>query len=337
MQQQASDNVEIRATVVPTIQDAKVMSDVEETSAVEVSAESSPLVAHRRKMLAGAVATLLGGALWGCNGTLVSFLLTHYNVDSMWLVCVRELGASVLFLATAALTNRENLVGIMRSRSAMKMLLITAFTSILFSNICYVETISWTNSATATVLQSLSVIMVMVWVCYSTHRRPRKRELVAAALALAGTYLLATGGDPSTLALPPAGLAWGMGAALSAALLAIVPVDILNRWGSFVVNGLAMLISGVALSAFMAPWAHMPALDTLGWVLVGCAIVFGTFGSYALYLHGIKVVGSVKGAMLSTSEPLMAMLSSVLVMGTAFTPTDLVAFTMILVMVYLAA
>lgn len=321
----------------PTSTSTTTPASADKNLASDLDAERSPIVAARRRAVAGVVITLLGGALWGCNGTLVSYLLSHYHVQELWLVVVRELGASVLFLATALLTNRENLVGILRDKSSLAQLIITAFTCILFSNVCYIQAISWTNPATATVLQALNIVMVVVWVCLSTKRKPRPREVAGGLLALIGTFLLATGGDPSQLHLPVQGLVWGLGAALAAALLSILPIKLLNRWGSFVVNGWAMLISGVVLALIVKPWAHIPALDTLGWTLVTCSIIFGTFGSYALFLHGVKVVGAVKSSMLSTSEPLMAMVSSVLVLGTHFSATDLVGFVLIIIMVYLSA
>ncbi|MCI1998096.1 MAG: DMT family transporter [Olsenella sp.] len=112
---------------------------------------------------------------------------------------------------------------------------------------------------------------------------------------------------------------------------------LIERWGNFTVNGLAFLISGVVLSAFVRPWAHMPALDAMGWTLVVLSIVFGTFGAYALYLQGVKEVGSMRGAMLGTSEPVMATVSSVVLLGAVFSPGDLLGFAMIIAMVFLTA
>jgi drug/metabolite transporter (DMT)-like permease len=98
-----------------------------------------------------------------------------------------------------------------------------------------------------------------------------------------------------------------------------------------------MLISGVVLALFIQPWANVPVLDAVGWALVVLTVVLGTFGAYALYLHGVKIVGSMRGAMLGTAEPLVAMLTTVLFTSVWFAPTDLVAFAMIICMVYLAA
>jgi drug/metabolite transporter (DMT)-like permease len=145
------------------------------------------------------------------------------------------------------------------------------------------------------------------------------------------------GGNPAALALPPQGLAWGFGCALAAAILAIQPIKMIARWGNFAVNGLAFLISGLVLSAVYQPWNHMPALDAFGVLLLVASVVFGTFGAYALYLQGVKEVGSVRGAMLGTMEPVMATVTSVAFLGAHFSPMDLLGFAMIIVMVFLTA
>lgn len=301
----------------------------------EVKLESGKTV--EKRLLRGVLISLAGGACWGINGTFVKILLETYNIPELWLVCVRELFASVLFLVTAYCINRSGLTGILKNKKDMLNLAWISVVSILMSNISYVMTISYTNSATATVLQILSVVLVLFYVCVHNRRRPRGRELVGIMLAIGGTYLLATGGNPSELNVPVLGLVWGGICALSAAALAILPNDLLNKWGSFVVNGYAMLISGLMLAVYVQPWNYIPHIDAVGWTLIVFAIVVGTYGAYALFLQGLHEVGAVRASMLTTSEPLVAMLSSVLLMGTTFSVTDLIAFAMIIVMVYLTA
>ena len=57
--------------------------------------------------------------------------------------------------------------------------------------------ISYSNAATATVLQTLNLVLIMLVTCLRLRRRPRRVEAVSLLLALLGTYLLATGGDPA--------------------------------------------------------------------------------------------------------------------------------------------
>ncbi|MGN0056201.1 MAG: DMT family transporter [Atopobiaceae bacterium] len=285
----------------------------------------------------GIILTLLGGTLWGVNGTLSKVLMGTYGVDPLWLACVRELFACWLFLMAGYLTSPGRLRGVLRDGRSLLSILGIAVGSILFSQVAYLEAINWTNSATATILQSLSVVFVMVYVCVVNRRRPRRRELLGLVLALVGTYLVATGGDPSKLSLPPLGLAWGLGCAAAATILAIQPVRMIARWGNFAVNGLAFLCAGIILSAVYQPWNHMPTLDGFGVLLLCLCVVLGTFGAYALYLQGVKEVGSMHGSMLGTSEPVVAMISSAVWLGTVFTPMDLLGFLMIIVMVFLTA
>ena len=54
------------------------------------------------KTTRGVVLALIGGTCWGFSGTCAKFLMDSYAVDPVWLVCVRQLAASVLFLAYAA-------------------------------------------------------------------------------------------------------------------------------------------------------------------------------------------------------------------------------------------
>lgn len=294
---------------------------------------------RRARIRRGIVATLVGGTFWGLNGTAAKFLMDTYAIDPLWLVCVRELLACWLFLAAAAATpdGRAQLTGVVRDRRGMLEVLAVSLGAILFSQVAYLEAISWTSSAMATVMQSLGVALVLVYSCVRLRRAPRVREVAGVALALVGTFLISTGGNFGQLTIPLGGLAWGLVCALSSACLSILPAEPMRKWGNFTVNGLAFLISGCILSAAYRPWEHMPVLDGTAIALLAFCVIVGTFGSYALYLQGVHDAGSMRAALLGTSEPIAATLSSVLLLGATFAPTDIVGFVMILVMVYLTA
>ena len=194
-----------------------------------------------------------------------------------------------------------------------------------------------TNSATATVLQTLALVVLMVYACVRSRRSPRGRELAGLALALGGTFLIATGGDPSHLAMPLNGLLWGIATCFTYALYSAVPEGLLKRWGSPVVNAVTMLASGTVLMVATRPWESVPAFDAAGWLGVVAIVAVGTFLAYALYMQGVKDLGPLRASMLGTSEPIAATVFSVLWLGTSFAPTDLAGFAMIIVMVYLTA
>ena len=87
-------------------------------------------------------------------------------------------------------------------------------------------------------------------------------------------------------------------------------------------------------AAFGQPLA-LPALDAAGLLVFAAFIAIGTFAAFALYLHGVSVVGSVQGSLLGAVEPVSATVFSALWLGTAFTSADLAGCALMIAMVFL--
>lgn len=288
-----------------------------------------------RDILVGSALVLAGGALWGVNGTVSKILMDTYLASPEWIACVRQLAAGLLFLVCAAATTPRQLAGAVRDRSSWPAFAGNALVCVLLVQVAYLSSIDATNSGTATVLQSLNLLVVLLYACVHARRAPVPREGVGVALAFIGVALIATGGDPTTLSLPAAGLAWGALNAVSTAALAITPLRLIDRWGSMVTNGLMFLLSGLAMLPFVRPWNGAPAFDATGWALMAFTVLGGTFGAFWLFLAGSLRAGPMRATMLGTVEPVMATVSAVLLTGTVFTPVDLTGFALIIAMVLL--
>ena len=61
-----------------------------------------------KSLLIGTGMTLLGGAMWGMNSTVAKLLMRDYQLDPVWLSCVRALFASLIFLVGSAITTPGN-------------------------------------------------------------------------------------------------------------------------------------------------------------------------------------------------------------------------------------
>lgn len=288
----------------------------------------------RSSMTAGFLYALAGAVLWGVNGTISKYVMSNYDVTPLWFSIVRQLGAGALFMACALWRTPRSIPDMFSGWRPVLQLMVIALTSVMFVQLGYLETIDWTNSATATVLQCMSILIVMVYACIKARKAPRRRDVVGAVMALAGVFLLATGGNPSELALPWQGIVWGLVNAFGGAAMSVVPILAIKKWGNFAVNGVSFLMSGIAMCVVCRPWSSMPHMDALGWTLLALSVVVGTFVSFALYLKGVSVIGAVKGTMIDTCEPLAATVTSVLWLGASFTPADLTGFALIIAMVF---
>lgn len=291
-----------------------------------------------RMNLRGMAYALAGGALWGFSGTAVSYLFRSSGIDPMWVMSVRMVLAGILFLLLSAVRGDRQPIELLRDKSAVRDLLLFTGGGLFLNQFSYLMAIQATNSATATVLQSLQLLPVAAVACVAGRRAPKRREVIGMVLALGGTFLITTGGDPSQMALPPAGLTFGLLAALGGAGLAVFPRRILARYGVAAVNGWAMLMVGLAAAPFVPDWGRAVAsFDVSCWAVFAALVVLGTWCSYLFYMQGVREIGSLKTAMLSTVEPISATVLSALWIGVVFSPTDLLGFAMIIIMMPLVA
>lgn len=295
----------------------------------------------RRRFWRGVVAALVGGAMWGFSGTCAQYLYQHYEIDPLFITWVRMLGSGILFLILLAFTQRGKLRAIAGDRRELGRLALFGIAGLFLCQFTYTTSVNATNAGTATVLQSLNTVFILAATCLMMRRAPRAMEIGGLALALVATWLIATKGNLTALMIPPAGLVWGLINAASCTFYIMYPKHLFARWGSLPVTGIGMLIGGIAAVAIWGLgglWGAAPVVPQLGLdgVLVLAAIVVvGTLAAFGLYLHGVSIVGSVKGGLLGTTEPASAMVFAALWLGTMFTWADWIGLVLMMAMIFL--
>lgn len=292
---------------------------------------------------AGVLFTLLGGSLWGFSGTSVQYLTTEGGASPALVTFLRVLvGGLALFVFIVA--RRRDVLRAMLSSKRMTGAILLFALALYGNQICYAQTVQITNAGTATVLQMLGSIFVMLYVCCTDRHLPRLREFVGLLIATFATLLIATQGDISTINIPLDGLFWGIMAGLTTAVYILIPKrsGLFESFGSVSTVGMGMLLSTIfALGGYLVQGGSFPgALAVLSgfgfyeWMIFLCGLVVaGTIGGYGLYLHGVSIVGSVKGSLLGAIEPVSATVIAALWLKTDFTLYDIVGMALMCVMV----
>ncbi len=305
---------------------------------VMMAGRTMKAVERPRDEFKGVLFALIGGSLWGFSGTAVSYLFRNSGIDSTWIMSVRLVISGLLFLGVSAARRDGRPIELLWDGRSVAELAVFALGGLLLNQFCYLKAIEATNSATATVLQSLQLLPVMVAACLTGRRLPRVREAVGVVLAFGGTVLIATGGSLSQMTLPPAGLVFGLLCAFGGAGLAVFPRRILAEYGVMAVNGWAMLAVGLITAPFVPDWGQALAVfDGSCWMVFAALVFLGTFCSYLFYMQGVRMIGSLKTALLSTAEPISATILSAVWIGVVFAPTDIIGFILIIVMMVLVA
>ena len=297
----------------------------------------------RHRFALGVFCTLLGGALWGFSGACLQKLLGSYDISPLFVTMVRMVGSGIVFLIILLILKREELKAIFKDPRMVGRFVFFGVFGLLFCQFTYIMTIEYTNAGTATVLQCTGTIFIMLASCLIGRRLPDVRDFIGLILAVTATVLIATQGDLSTLSVPLEGLIWGLLCGLTVMTYVMYPKKLFAQWGSLPVTGLGMLFGGIAAALLYCagplygqPLA-IPDLDAEGIMLFALVVVLGTIAAFALYLHGVSIVGSVKGGLLGTIEPVSATVICALWLGTVFTGYDVAGLIMMIVMIALVS
>ena len=291
----------------------------------------------RKQVLRGCFYAGLGGVIWGFSGTSGQYLFSHWPISSLWLTCMRMMGGGLIFLVLALLKNRREVVELLRSPRDLALTALYGIGGLLLCQYSYMTGISHSNAATTTVLQTLTIVMVMVITCCHERKLPRWNEALSVVLALAGVFLLATGGKPGQMVLSPKGLFWGLMTAAAMTLYTLLGRPLAKRWSRDTVMAVAMTLGGIVVNLVARSWQFDVSLPAKGWLLVAFIVVFGTVVTFALFLQGIRDAGPVRASILSVTEPVSAAILAFFWLGTQFTAADLLGFAAILATVFLLA
>ncbi len=285
-----------------------------------------------RNLRIGTALTLAGGVCWGFSGACGQFLMQQRGIDAGWLVSVRMLVAGMLLLIISAAHARSlNVITCMwkRRASALHMLAFGVL-GMALCQLTYFVTIGLSNAGTATVLEYLSPVIIMMYMSVRTRQKPGAKRLTVLALALAGTVILATHGNFGTLAISTETLIWGLASAVTFALNSLLPGKLMDEYGTLPVVGWGMVIGGCFTSVPYRVWEPQGVFDASTLLGMAGIIVIGTLCSYTWYMSGVKRIGPEKANLYACIEPLCATLFAVLWLKSDIQPIDFLGFACIL-------
>ena len=128
---------------------------------------------------------------------------------------------------------------------------------------------------------------------------------------------------------------WGAASACALVFYTMMPVRLLERWGSVVTTTVSMTMAAVIANVVVQPW-NMHVDVTPGIVAAMAALVLiGTFFAYLLFLQGVKLAGPMRAGLVGSIEPVAATAFSTLLLGTPITPFDIAGCALIVIMVLL--
>lgn len=276
--------------------------------------------------------------LWGVAGNVGQFLFETTSITVAWLVGFRLILAGIILLAFAVWHDGwHETVRVWHNWHAASVLIIFSILAMLGIQLTYFTTISYSNAATATVLQFTSPVLVIGWLAIRQRRWPSKINTATVAVAVVGTFLLITQGHLSSLSISIAALVWGLLTAASDAVYILLPNKLLKEYGSVPVVAWSFVIGGIVMNVIHPVWVGFPAMTwPLFWILVFMVVPATTF-AYLMELQSIPLLQATLVSILQAAEPIAATLIAVFLMGARFNWIGVMGIVMVISTVFIQA
>ncbi|WP_445324304.1 DMT family transporter [Pseudobacillus sp. FSL P4-0506] len=266
----------------------------------------------------GIIMVLASSLFWGASGVIAQFLFQKQGIGVEWLVTVRLLLAGLLLLLFAAIKEKRSIFGMWRDRFSWPSLILFSLFGMLGVQYTFFAAIRSGNAATATILQYLAPVLIVLYLAIRSKARPSSKEVVAVLLSVFGTFFLVTGGNPNELTISGTALFWGLSSAVALAFYTLHPLELLKRWGSILVVGWAMTVAGVVFSFVHPPWKLEGMFSFATVAAVSFVIIFGTLLAFYFYLESLNYLRASETSLLACVEPLSAVFLSVFLLSVPF-------------------
>ena len=133
---------------------------------------------HQQKsFFIGAALAFIPGVLWGLSGVFGQHLFQSYDINAQWLVTVRLLISGVLMVSWSFLRIGKDTLNVFQSRSDLLKLLIFAIFGVMAVQLTYFVAIDKSNAPTATILQYLFPVLIVLFSAVRSRKAPSKKKL----------------------------------------------------------------------------------------------------------------------------------------------------------------
>lgn len=285
---------------------------------------------------AGYLLSILGGTCWALAGVCGQYLFQYHEITSEWLVPIRLLCAGVLLILLCKIRGRD-IFSVWNDKNDIKDIIIFAIFGTALCQYSYFSAVATSNAATATFISYASPIFIIIYTVIGTKRKPAQVEIISVFLVITGIFIISTHGNIHSLYISGQSLFWGLVSAATFGIYSIQPQRLMKKFDTLLVTGWGMTVGGTALLLIFRPWNLNGISNIQAYIAMGVIIIFGTIFSYTLYLEGIKRIGATQGSLLSSVEPVVATVLSVMWFHETFEFIDLLGFALILSTVFVLA
>ena len=229
------------------------------------------------------IMVLIAGTMWAGTGLAAQDFFRKSSLDAMDLTVFRMFSAGIIMFLVSLMKGqwKAGVRAVKRKPLLFLELVFYGIVGLMLMHYTYFASIAAGNAAAAPVIQYTCPAMVILWVSLKNRKIPARGELLAVVLAIAGVFLLVTGGDIHRISVPAACVYLALASALFFAVCAVYPKHLMT-----VMDNSFILAIGMFTGAISA-WLIDPVTDYSGffqrsvlfdsfWIVI-CGTVVGFY------------------------------------------------------------
>ncbi len=270
---------------------------------------------------------LVSAATFGTSGSFASSLLAAgWSADAA--VTVRVVIAAVALTIPALVALRGHAAQL---RQGVRTVAVYGIVAVAGAQLCYFNAIQHLPVATALMLEYSGVLLVVAWMWARHGHRPGRLTALGGLAAVIGLVLVLD--VLGHHRFDPAGVLWGLGAAVGLAVYFVISSGtddalppLVVAWGGLAVGGLALLAAGaVGALPLAAPLGDVTLASTqVSWLVpvLGMSLVAAAV-AYVAGILGARRLGARVASFVGLTEVLFAVLFAWVLVGQTPGPLQL--------------
>ncbi|MFE8696170.1 DMT family transporter [Cytobacillus sp. FJAT-53684] len=282
----------------------------------------------------GLLMIISGATLWGISGPIIQWLFQQTTITSLDFLIIRLLLAGILILAVLSI-RKQSIFSIWKEPRQWIQLILFAIIGMLGAQYAFIETVRISNAVTATLFQFLGPVLITIYVAIQYKKLPTFIQMLSIIIALSGIFFLITNGSIENIILTKVAIIFGLLTAIGFTFYTLQPASLIKKWGSPLIVGWGMLLAGIALLLCNRQFSFLALAKTFTFetsTMLFLAIFSGTL-SFVLYIGSLKYLSAMETSLLSSIEPLVAVIVSITWLNESFGGFQLIGGALIVVAV----
>ena len=284
--------------------------------------------------LRGMLLASLASSFWAISGISGEILFKQFNFSSDWLVSTRTLMSGILLFMIVIFIEKKSILRPLKNKWDSMGIILFGVAGMYLVQYTYFKTIELSNVSFATILQFTAPFFIFIYESIKNRKLPSILTITLLFMTILGVVFIATKGNFSNLSVSLEALLFGLVSAVMIAFYSTYPKKLLKKYGSITVVGWGMIIGSVISNIIHPIWEIQGDINTKSIIQVITVVILGTSIAYLIYIASLNYISSSLAGILTTFEPVLAAVLSVVIFGLKFSIIELIGFVLVFVSIF---